>query len=219
MRSSPTFNRCYEETHPPFRSYSSSTGALIKAPQFAEGDIDKQANGLFKLHVHVTDSGFIFVNFNAAPIEPEDSQLANPIRPEETLAMTKGTASADPRISLELEGESGCSGTSGADELFERSPDSDTEPVLDSDDAASLYTAPDSSEGEEITAPRTPVDTTSLPLLAEPPKPEYTVRFEEHFGSLPSEWCGFKPEEYEYAYSWWVMSIEIPSSLTDHCIP
>lgn len=188
-------------------SYSSSTGALIKAPQFAEGDIDKQANGLFKLHVHVTDSGFIFVNFNAAPLEPEDSQLANPIRPEETLAMTKGTASADPRISLELEGESGCSGsgsgTSGADELFERSPDSDldADPGLDSD-AASLYTAPDSSEGEEMAAPRTPVDTATLPLLAEPPKPDYTVRFEEHFGSLPSEWSGFKPEDYEYAYSW-----------------
>ncbi|KAF8320727.1 Rieske [2Fe-2S] domain protein [Clavulina sp. PMI_390] len=48
-------------------SYSSSTGALIKAPQFTSSEgsplLDKEANGLFKLHVHVTDSGFIFINF------------------------------------------------------------------------------------------------------------------------------------------------------------
>jgi hypothetical protein len=35
--------------------------------------------------------------------------------------------------------------------------------------------------------------------------PPGQLTFEEHFGDLVSEWSNFKPREYEYAYSWWVI--------------
>lgn len=48
-----------------------TTGALIKAPQFenVEG-FDRSRNGLFEISLQVTDSGLVFVNFNASIDEP-----------------------------------------------------------------------------------------------------------------------------------------------------
>ncbi|KAH8109535.1 ISP domain-containing protein [Phellopilus nigrolimitatus] len=43
-------------------------GALVKAPKFdTVPGFDKSANGLFKVHTHVTEHGFIFLNFDASP--------------------------------------------------------------------------------------------------------------------------------------------------------
>lgn len=193
------------------RSYSSSTGALIKAPQFTHSEgsplRNPEANGLFKLHVHVTDSGFIFINFNAAPLEPTGGH--NPLEAasvSQSLAMTKGTKSAGPSIAVSFDT---CSNESRAVESYPSpvSPSSDGffEGGLDSDsDNESLFTAPDSPPSNSV--PSTPNDFQPMRLPDESPdtltNTKYTVRFEEHFGSLPSEWSGFSPDEYEYAYSW-----------------
>ncbi|EJD06367.1 ISP domain-containing protein [Fomitiporia mediterranea MF3/22] len=43
-------------------------GDLVKAPKFdTVPGFDKKANGLFKVHTHVTQQGFIFINFDASP--------------------------------------------------------------------------------------------------------------------------------------------------------
>ncbi|KAI5116935.1 hypothetical protein M0805_001493 [Coniferiporia weirii] len=43
-------------------------GDLVKAPKFDQVEgFDKSANGLFKVHTHVTAQGFIFLNFDASP--------------------------------------------------------------------------------------------------------------------------------------------------------
>ncbi|KAL5526168.1 hypothetical protein ACEPAG_7506 [Sanghuangporus baumii] len=43
-------------------------GDLVKAPKFdTVPGFDKKANGLFKVHTHVTPQGFIFINFDASP--------------------------------------------------------------------------------------------------------------------------------------------------------
>ncbi|EJD06366.1 Rieske [2Fe-2S] domain protein [Fomitiporia mediterranea MF3/22] len=43
-------------------------GDLVKAPKFdTVPGFDKKANGLFKIHTHVTTQGFIFLNFDASP--------------------------------------------------------------------------------------------------------------------------------------------------------
>ncbi|GAB1526184.1 hypothetical protein RhiTH_009350 [Rhizoctonia solani] len=53
-------------------SYSSSTGALIKAPKFNNVPSFKPSeNGLFRIRTHVTSAGFIFINF-AANIDNDD---------------------------------------------------------------------------------------------------------------------------------------------------
>lgn len=42
-----------------------------------------------------------------------------------------------------------------------------------------------------------------MPLRSDPGRiPPGQVAFEDHFGDLVNEWSNFKPEEYEYAYSW-----------------
>ncbi|THH05920.1 hypothetical protein EW145_g4448 [Phellinidium pouzarii] len=57
-------------------------GNLIKAPKFdTVSGFDKSANGLFKVHTHVTSQGFIFLNFDASPtpvsFEEHFGQLPN----------------------------------------------------------------------------------------------------------------------------------------------
>lgn len=44
-----------------------ATGALIKAPQFEKVEgFDTSRNGLFEISLRVTDSGLVFVNFDAS---------------------------------------------------------------------------------------------------------------------------------------------------------
>lgn len=43
-----------------------TTGRLVKAPQFDNvPGFDKAQNGLFEIHVHTTDHGWVFVNLDA----------------------------------------------------------------------------------------------------------------------------------------------------------
>ncbi|KAH7325227.1 hypothetical protein B0J17DRAFT_723245 [Rhizoctonia solani] len=45
-----------------------------------------------------------------------------------------------------------------------------------------------------------------MPLRSDPSRvPPGQLTFEEHFGDLVKEWSNFKPQEYEYAYSWTVI--------------
>lgn len=76
-------------------------------------------------------------------------------------------------------------------------------------DTESLATAPDSFSWESPSVAKAEAvaldgGEKAQEMLIEPAPTsvEYTVPFEEHFGTLPQEWEGFRPEEYEYAYSW-----------------
>jgi phenylpropionate dioxygenase-like ring-hydroxylating dioxygenase large terminal subunit len=53
-------------------------GSLIKAPKFQDQpDFKKEENGLFPIHLHVTDKGFIFLNFSAEEPEPFESYFGD----------------------------------------------------------------------------------------------------------------------------------------------
>lgn len=49
-------------------------------------------NGLFKIHTHVTDSGFIFINLDASPLPPKD--IPTP-ECEDLTSDSKSTSSSD----------------------------------------------------------------------------------------------------------------------------
>ncbi|KAL5526169.1 hypothetical protein ACEPAG_7507 [Sanghuangporus baumii] len=62
-------------------------GELVKAPKFdtVEG-FEKSANGLFKVHTHVTEQGFIFLNYDSSstPVPFEDHFLQLPAEWKDT---------------------------------------------------------------------------------------------------------------------------------------
>jgi hypothetical protein len=135
--------------------------------------IDKEASGLFKIHIHVTDSGFIFGNFSAAPIEPTSSEgcgsaaLVN----EASHAMI---AFCNRHIPISLNAERNVS-KGGAVvpqwKLYEKSADSENDTRSESD-LDSVVTAPDcpSSEEGEPVVPKTPEDNVlPFPCLPFPP--------------------------------------------------
>lgn len=121
--------------------------------------------------------------------------------------MTKGTAPVDPHVSIVIEPEQDdpfritrSTSLPGGYSGF----DTESDPGAESDEE-SVVTAPDSpSDDGSFEVPKTPEDDNmSLPTTeGSTVIPEYTVRFEEHFGALPAEWNGFNPDDYEYAYSW-----------------
>ncbi|KAJ5669355.1 Aromatic-ring-hydroxylating dioxygenase alpha subunit [Penicillium macrosclerotiorum] len=55
-----------------------TTGRLVKAPQFDDvPGFDKSENGLFEIHTHVTDFGYVFVNLNAGSCPTlDDSKIS-----------------------------------------------------------------------------------------------------------------------------------------------
>lgn len=53
-------------------------GHLVKAPQFDDvPGFDRAENGLFEIHTHTTDHGWVFVNLNASqPAELDTSVIS-----------------------------------------------------------------------------------------------------------------------------------------------
>lgn len=180
------------------RSYSSSTGALIKAPKFTGSSptFKVEDNGLFRIHTHVTASGFIFINLDASPLPPVDIPLPDEEQEEEDISESESS--------------------SGSDSTGWRTPASRADgPAIDISIAGEeleleLQAVTDAEESAVFTLPKRAA-TPPSPTVVDPH--EYVVPFKEHFGSLPNEWDGFHPEEYEYAYSWYAFSSQLLAKL------